>query len=541
MNKKYLLLIVGALLFIQTNAQDSISSPLKFNRWSFEGGAGLTKPYFNFNPGYQTATPDFLAGEFGIRYMISEYFGLKLNVGYNQFTNRPNSPEFSTNEYRLDMQGVVNMGRVLKFEEWTKRLNLLAHAGAGAGRMDYGAAPDTKDYVGNVVGGLTGQIKLSNHIALYADLSTYGNIRQKLSFNGGPANTKHMAMVVNSTVGLSIYLGKNKNHADWVAKDDERYKSLERRTTAVEQKIKEKDTKTDEIQQEIKKVQADVQALNQRVENVEKAEPAKQSAGTSLTYDSFVKGLIQDGFTNIYFEFNSDKISESSLPSINLISSFMQKNPGVRVQLKGYADERGTENYNRILSEKRAKAVANLLNQSGIDASRLTAVGEGVDRQVEGNSSADHKLARRVSFVVEGSTSGEKKPEPTGSIEKKNTGDKPEYVEFAVKSVHFVENKYYLTDYSKGKLDMLLSFLQRNPGYNINLYGFTDQQSNEEYNKTLAGKRLASVVEYLTSKGLNKSRIYNMEAVGDKYPIADNTTPQGRLNNRRVEFEIFRQ
>ena len=120
------------------------------------------------------------------------------------------------------------------------------------------------------------------------------------------------------------------------------------------------------------------------------------------------------------------------------------------------------------------------------------------------------------------------------------TIDQVEIQNIKVTPVHFVSNKSYLTDYSKGILDKLVQTLNSNPDYNVNAHGYTDSQGSDELNIKLSQARITSVVEYLTSKGISTNRIISQKAFGKANPIATNETPEGRLLNRRVEFEIFK-
>ena len=82
------------------------------------------------------------------------------------------------------------------------------------------------------------------------------------------------------------------------------------------------------------------------------------------------------------------------------LSNFLKRNPGSKVEIKGYADELGTDDYNIKLSEKRAKAVYDLLIASGIDSSRLSYKGYGEDTSVDKSSQEARQLARRASFEI---------------------------------------------------------------------------------------------------------------------------------------------
>ena len=67
--------------------------------------------------------------------------------------------------------------------------------------------------------------------------------------------------------------------------------------------------------------------------------------------------------------------------------------------------------------------------------------------------------------------------------------------------------------------------------------GHTDSIGTEEYNQKLSVRRSEAVKAYLVSKGIEKNRVYT-EGKGEKQPIADNKTAEGRAKNRRVEIEV---
>ena len=71
----------------------------------------------------------------------------------------------------------------------------------------------------------------------------------------------------------------------------------------------------------------------------------------------------------------------------------------------------------------------------------------------------------------------------------------------------------------------------------IQIFGYTDNTGKPEYNLTLSGQRAASVQAYLASKGLKSSR-FKTSGLGIADPIATNDSPEGRAQNRRVEFSI---
>lgn len=88
--------------------------------------------------------------------------------------------------------------------------------------------------------------------------------------------------------------------------------------------------------------------------------------------------------TTVRFRLNSARISDEEMVNVYNTAQYLKENPGVNVIIKGYADkDTGTSAYNLKLSERRAKAVYDVLTKTyGIDPSRLTTEGEGSTTQI---------------------------------------------------------------------------------------------------------------------------------------------------------------
>ncbi|WP_293870868.1 OmpA family protein [Flavobacterium sp.] len=104
-------------------------------------------------------------------------------------------------------------------------------------------------------------------------------------------------------------------------------------------------------------------------------------------------------------------------------------------------------------------------------------------------------------------------------------------------AVRFDTNKSTLTAAAKANLDKLVSVFNQYPDTNIQIYGYTDNTGSAEYNLKLSDQRAASVKSYLSGKGLASSRFVTT-GIGVADPIATNDSPEGRSQNRRVEFAI---
>ncbi len=98
-------------------------------------------------------------------------------------------------------------------------------------------------------------------------------------------------------------------------------------------------------------------------------------------------------------------------------------------------------------------------------------------------------------------------------------------------------DKSVLKKEGKAKLDDLVGKVK---GINLEVIiavGHTDSVGADAYNQKLSVRRAEAVKAYLVSKGIEKNRVYT-EGKGEKQPVADNKTKEGRAKNRRVEIEV---
>lgn len=95
-----------------------------------------------------------------------------------------------------------------------------------------------------------------------------------------------------------------------------------------------------------------------------------------------------------------------------------------------------------------------------------------------------------------------------------------------------------LTENSRYELDNLVKALNAHPNMVIEVAGHTDNTGDAAANLTLSGQRAATVVGYLTDKGIAAGRL-KARGYGDTKPVAGNDTPENRAKNRRTEFTIL--
>ena len=391
------ILALTALVALGANAQE-------YNKWSVDVNFGANKPTVGFTSGYSTRTPSFWTLNGGVRYMFNNKFGLRLGGGYDSFVEGKNSSKFNSNIWNVNLQGVANLGRVLSFEDWTRDLGLLAHAGVGIGQLKGDYIPKA-DNIGFVTAGLTPQVRLSNRVTLLVDGSAYLYARQNRTFDGKSKTTKRGFQTLNftGTVGLQVALGKNLVHADWysqAAADGQLAERVAKAENSVAELAKRLDNKEDKM------VDTNGNRVPDEVENYinEKyGSLANQNQGTSTSTNysgESARELIEKGYINVYFDFNSSAPQKSSLWAVDFVANYLKQNSGASVKVVGYADEKGSADYNQKLSNRRAEVIKKLLVDRGINGSQLSFEGRGEDKTVNANSANARQLARRVTFEI---------------------------------------------------------------------------------------------------------------------------------------------
>ncbi|MRX69220.1 OmpA-OmpF porin, OOP family [Flavobacterium resistens] len=376
--KKIVITLAFALSIMRVSAQTETKAADNFNKWSVELDGGFNKAQrpFTSNNYYNSRISPFTA-DLGVRYMLNNKFGLKADFGYNQLTEQKNSSlPFDSKYYRIDLQAVANLGRIMNFETWTNTFGLLAHAGFGVAQLE-NKEYHFRDRIGNAIAGLTGQVRLTDRVALTADMSTILNAYQDRTFDGGAATNARgfSGLLFNGTVGVQVYLGKNTKHADWVVTSNNAdIAALENKVAGLEEQIK----RTPEKQVIVEK------PVNNTVVNDK----------------DVVKEMINDKYYSVYFDFNKSTPIENSTSVIDVVLSYLRKNPSASLDIVGHADQVGSSEYNNKLSNLRATNVKTILEKAGISSSRLNVISEGADTSIQKDSEEARRLARRVTFRI---------------------------------------------------------------------------------------------------------------------------------------------
>ena len=155
-------------------------------------------------------------------------------------------------------------------------------------------------------------------------------------------------------------------------------------------------------------------------------------------------------------------------------------------------------------------------------------------------------INRRIEFsLYDGQMTECPKPEESKvksqlTVEEKVIAEKLEKEgDLSFSNINFEYNSAKLTSDSKLILDNVVHVLIKLDTLNIEIQGHTDSDGSDSYNQNLSDRRAASVKNYLVSSGINPDRL-SSKGYGERNPIAENTTEEGKAKTRRIEFKVIR-
>lgn len=118
-------------------------------------------------------------------------------------------------------------------------------------------------------------------------------------------------------------------------------------------------------------------------------------------FDTTATAEKPDFFFQVLFDFDQSRLRPKSVESAENLLKYLNDNPDVRIELSGHTCNIGSLAYNKALSTRRARAVANYLIERGIDANRIEVQGYSFERpSVPNNSPSNRALNRRTEFSV---------------------------------------------------------------------------------------------------------------------------------------------
>ena len=230
----------------------------------------------------------------------------------------------------------------------------------------------------------------------------------------------------------------------------------------------------------------------------------------------------------LHIEFDIDRavIRPQYRDEVARVGDFMKKYPTTTAVIEGHTDNVGNADYNMQLSQRRAESVVNdLVENFGIDRSRLSAAGYGFTRPIANNATDEGKQKnRRIEAIIDCAFDVTRIAAPERlcmslvlDFDSGKAGVKPQF---------------------RDEIAKVAEYMKLYPSTTALIEGHTDNVGNPDYNMKLSLERAQNVVQYLVDKfGIDASRL-SSKGYGDTRRISYDDTPQGRQKNRRIDAVI---
>ncbi len=106
---------------------------------------------------------------------------------------------------------------------------------------------------------------------------------------------------------------------------------------------------------------------------------------------------------------------------------------------------------------------------------------------------------------------------------------------YVTRGILFDTNQASIKAESAGVINEVARMMKEHPDLKFSIEGHTDSDGDEEHNQQLSEQRALAVQQALQERGIEANRI-QVKGLGESIPVSDNSTPEGKANNRRVEF-----
>ncbi len=251
--------------------------------------------------------------------------------------------------------------------------------------------------------------------------------------------------------------------------------------------------------------------------------------------------------SSVYFEVDSAVLSDDSKSKLD---SLAKLSSSLTFRIYGNCDSSGSSEYNKILSEKRAKTVTDYLLPRISAGIRIgNTVGLGETKQINDNSTEELKAKnRRVDIFIEKKfLPGEKiSRKPLRSFTETKVSDMKVKDTFALPDVNFIGGRHVWLSKAEYRLKKLLSVLKNNPNLKIELQGHIcceyedfDGEDLDLGTFNLSVTRAEAIQEYLIKNGIDSTRIKAV-GLGHLNPVVyPEVTEADRTKNRRVELLLL--
>lgn len=289
----------------------------------------------------------------------------------------------------------------------------------------------------------------------------------------------------------------------------------------------------------------------------------EQKEYVEVAKEIYLEPLKEEGsmttMRNIFFLPGESQLRVESEIELNNLYRKLNEDGDIEVEIAAHTDNSNESVVNKLLSQARAQAVMDYLVDKGIDQNRLFPVGYGDAFPIASNQTEEGRdKNRRLEIItIHGLSEGlMSDPDEHGYYYRKGISPfQEEEAEIIPGDVSVFKEQYKVGDRLKignvvfefdsdkvrrsyyTVLDSAISIIKNYPSVKLEVAGHTCNIGPEYYNQLLSERRVNAVVNYMGGRGIDPSRL-ERKGYGEKRPLYDNSTQNGRSKNRRVEFII---
>ena len=213
---------------------------------------------------------------------------------------------------------------------------------------------------------------------------------------------RHEAYVARRHAEIGLEMTSEAEAAEEIQQGEARRKQvqLEARTAEAERAQRLAEQRASQAQQSAREAVASQSVAEAAISEANRLADELNALEGELEAEQTNRGLVLT-LGDLLFDTGGAELKEGAEVSMDRLAAFLNENPERRLLIEGHTDSRGTDDFNKELSAKRADAVAEALVERGIPSERLRSVGLGEDYPVAGNdSAAGMQQNRRVEIVV---------------------------------------------------------------------------------------------------------------------------------------------
>jgi OOP family OmpA-OmpF porin len=568
------------------------------NRWSIELNPGVSNAVKPYTPDYWSNTIGLYHISAGTRFMFNNKYGLKWDIGYDRirhdktslYNNSGISKPFTSKYARTSVQFVLDVGRLLQFENFSEKTSLLFHTGGGMSWLWSKVNPETDKMV-NFMFGLAPQFKVNERFSITTDISFVWHIYQQYTFDMlSSVNQRGFdGFYANGTIGLNFYLGKYGSHMDWAFTPcfpdmtylEDENKNLDSLNKQLQSSLRdddgdgianfmddEKDTPIGNIVNRrgvsLKNIDTDGDGVSDLIDKCIDIPGTFENEGCPQDLLLAIKNNEKDRVITNNSNGNSNNSNSAgqngsdSLPNNNnslIGTNNGEKNPNELLTNNQSGNNGGQNGNNNGGQNGNNNGSQNGNNNGGQNGNNNGGQNGNNNGGQNGNNNGGQNGNNNGgqngnnNGGQNGNNNGGQNGNNNGGQNGNNNGQgngnnqnnnsNPNVVTSregltSLVDVHFVLNDASIQPNLYPLLNEIVALLKANPGSSIVLEGHADATGEDEFNQLLSQKRTESLRKYLLSQGIDPDRVQT-GSFGESRPKFLNTSPKGRALNRRVE------